>query len=81
MAYALIGGTAFGTVLILLFLPALYAAWFRIKPTADDVRARSSSDERTELRTAMAAESVSNAGGGDSTFSQALARARRIPQL
>jgi multidrug efflux pump subunit AcrB len=36
MAYTLIGGTAVGTVLILLFLPALYAAWFRIKPTADD---------------------------------------------
>jgi hypothetical protein len=37
MAYTLIGGTAVGTVLILLFLPALYAAWFRIKPAADDV--------------------------------------------
>jgi multidrug efflux pump subunit AcrB len=36
MAYTLIGGTAVGTVLILLFLPALYAAWFRIKPTADE---------------------------------------------
>lgn len=33
MAYTLIGGTAVGTVLILLFRPALYAAWFRIKPT------------------------------------------------
>ena len=33
MAYTLIGGTAVGTLLILLFLPALYAAWFRIKPT------------------------------------------------
>ena len=31
MAYTLIGGTAAGTVLILLFLPALYAAWFRIE--------------------------------------------------
>jgi multidrug efflux pump subunit AcrB len=31
MAYTLIGGTAVGTALILLFLPALYAAWFRIK--------------------------------------------------
>ena len=31
MAYTLIGGTAGGTVLILLFLPALYAAWFRVK--------------------------------------------------
>ena len=35
MAYTLIGGTAVGTVLTLLFLPALYAIWFRIKPTAD----------------------------------------------
>lgn len=31
MAYTLIGGTAVGTVMILLFLPALYATWFRIK--------------------------------------------------
>jgi multidrug efflux pump subunit AcrB len=31
MAYTLIGGTAGGTVLILLFLPALYATWFRVK--------------------------------------------------
>jgi multidrug efflux pump subunit AcrB len=53
MAYTLIGGTAVGTVLILLFLPALYAAWFRIKPTADDVHERS--DSTDELRTAMAA--------------------------
>ncbi len=36
MAYTLIGGTAVGTVLILLFLPALYAAWFRISPTLAD---------------------------------------------
>jgi multidrug efflux pump subunit AcrB len=35
MAYTLIGGTGVGTVLILLFLPALYVAWFRIKPTFD----------------------------------------------
>jgi Cu/Ag efflux pump CusA len=33
MAYTLIGGTAVGTVLTLLFLPALYAIWFRVKPT------------------------------------------------
>lgn len=32
LAYTLIGGTAAGTVLILLFLPALYAIWFRIRP-------------------------------------------------
>jgi multidrug efflux pump subunit AcrB len=32
MAYTLIGGTAVGTALILLFLPALYAIWFRVRP-------------------------------------------------
>ena len=34
MAYTLIGGTAVGTVLTLVFLPALYSIWFRVKPTA-----------------------------------------------
>ena len=33
MAYTLIGGTAGGTVLILVFLPALYAIWFKVRPT------------------------------------------------
>ena len=31
MAYTLIGGTAVGTVLTLLFLPTLYAIWFKVK--------------------------------------------------
>jgi hypothetical protein len=30
LAYVLIGGTLVGTVLTLLFLPALYAIWFRV---------------------------------------------------
>ncbi|MBV9288249.1 MAG: efflux RND transporter permease subunit, partial [Hyphomicrobiales bacterium] len=38
MAYTLIGGTAAGTVLILFFLPALYALWFRIKSPVEDAR-------------------------------------------
>ncbi len=33
LAYTLIGGTAAGTVLILVFLPALYSIWCRVKPT------------------------------------------------
>jgi hypothetical protein len=33
LAYTLIGGTAAGTALILLFLPALYSIWYRVKPT------------------------------------------------
>ncbi len=32
MAYAIMGGLAVATVLTLVFLPALYVAWFRIKP-------------------------------------------------
>lgn len=36
MAYAMMGGIIVGTVLTLLFLPALYVAWFRIKPEASD---------------------------------------------
>jgi multidrug efflux pump subunit AcrB len=36
LAYTLIGGTFGGTVLTLVFLPALYAIWFKIKPVAND---------------------------------------------
>ncbi|MEJ7927510.1 efflux RND transporter permease subunit [Sphingobium sp. AN641] len=36
MAVTLIGGTLGGTVLTLLFLPALYALWYRITPPFDD---------------------------------------------
>src|ERR1700693_2934041 len=37
LAYTLIGGTAAGTALILVFLPALYAIWYRVKPTDSGV--------------------------------------------
>jgi Cu/Ag efflux pump CusA len=36
LAYTLIGGTFGGTVLTLLFLPALYAIWFKIKQVPED---------------------------------------------
>ncbi|MBT9496793.1 MAG: efflux RND transporter permease subunit, partial [Zoogloea sp.] len=39
LAYTLIGGTFAGTVLTLVFLPALYAIWFKIRPTAGDGQA------------------------------------------
>jgi multidrug efflux pump subunit AcrB len=42
LAYTLIGGTFGGTVLTLVFLPALYAIWFKIKPAASDENAVSS---------------------------------------
>jgi Cu/Ag efflux pump CusA len=31
MAYAIIGGLIVATLLTLLFLPAIYVAWFRVK--------------------------------------------------
>ena len=35
LAYTLIGGTLAGTVLTLVFLPAMYAIWFRIRPSPE----------------------------------------------
>ncbi|KFD16703.1 cation efflux system protein, partial [Rahnella aquatilis CIP 78.65 = ATCC 33071] len=32
LAYTLIGGTFGGTIITLVFLPAMYAIWFRIRP-------------------------------------------------
>ena len=34
MAFAVAGGLAGATLLTLLFLPALYVVWFRVKPPA-----------------------------------------------
>ena len=34
LAYTLIGGTFAGTVLTLVFLPAMYSIWFKIRPAA-----------------------------------------------
>jgi multidrug efflux pump subunit AcrB len=41
MAYTLIGGTAGGTALTLVFLPAAYAIWFKVRPPGDKAVARS----------------------------------------
>ncbi|GAB3093621.1 efflux RND transporter permease subunit [Bordetella muralis] len=46
MAYTLIGGTIGGTILTLIFLPALYALWFRIRK--DTVKDLSDQDIREE---------------------------------
>lgn len=35
LAYTLIGGTLGGTIITLVFLPAMYAIWFRIRPAAE----------------------------------------------
>jgi len=39
MAMAIMGGLVVATVLTLLFVPALYAAWYRVKSFADEPRA------------------------------------------
>jgi multidrug efflux pump len=39
MAVAMMGGIVVATVLTLVFLPALYAAWFRVRPAATPVAA------------------------------------------
>ena len=36
MAYTLIGGIAVGTVMIQVFLPALYVVWCRVRPVEAD---------------------------------------------
>ncbi|NAT59195.1 MFS transporter [Pseudomonas syringae pv. actinidifoliorum] len=38
LAYTLIGGTFAGTVLTLVFLPAMYSIWFRIRPDGGERR-------------------------------------------
>jgi multidrug efflux pump subunit AcrB len=41
MAYAMIGGILAATALTLLFLPALYVGWYRIRPPSRDAAAPS----------------------------------------
>jgi multidrug efflux pump subunit AcrB len=57
MAYTLIGGTAVGTVLTLVFLPALYAIWFGVRPGApqgqQDIREAETGDALPMSRVIM----------------------------
>ncbi|PPT66216.1 efflux RND transporter permease subunit [Xanthomonas arboricola] len=39
LAYTLIGGTLAGTILTLVFLPAMYSIWFKIRPDSGNTRA------------------------------------------
>jgi hypothetical protein len=48
MAYAIMGGLAVATLLTLVFLPALYVTWFRIKSPHQDTCQRVDT-EQTEL--------------------------------
>jgi Cu/Ag efflux pump CusA len=40
MAYAIMGGLAVATLLTLVFLPALYVTWFRVKGPHQEARRR-----------------------------------------
>lgn len=47
LAYTLIGGTFAGTILTLVFLPAMYAIWFKIRPH-DTAQAKEDAIERID---------------------------------
>jgi multidrug efflux pump subunit AcrB len=56
LAYTLIGGTGAGTVLILMFLPALYAIWFKVRPDATAARDETSAHQLSFQPSEAAAE-------------------------
>ena len=66
MAYAMMGGIIVGTVLTLLFLPALYVAWFRIKEPVPPPAAPGEPDSAaTPARRALIIRSWPWPGAGD----------------
>jgi hypothetical protein len=54
MAYAVIGGLVVATLLTLVFLPALYVAWFRV-PTPSVNALSSDPDSHSDLTPIIAA--------------------------
>jgi multidrug efflux pump subunit AcrB len=63
MAYAIMGGLAVATALTLVFLPALYVTWFRIKPPQSDIGKSMHREETAAfLRQAAHAKEVVLAG-------------------
>jgi multidrug efflux pump subunit AcrB len=60
MAYAMMGGIIVGTVLTLLFLPALYVAWFGIKAPESDPDVAPEHPVAPGLQPALAADAPSH---------------------
>jgi multidrug efflux pump subunit AcrB len=54
MAVVLVGGTAVGTVLILIFLPALYSIWYRIRRPLEDQQPATSVATVAEAKPSLA---------------------------
>src|SRR5207249_6585188 len=65
LAYTLIGGTLGGTVLTLVFLPALYAIWFKIKPVAEGYVSERSLSKRKRAAVPAPALAPIQGGSGD----------------
>jgi multidrug efflux pump subunit AcrB len=65
LAYTLIGGTFGGTVLTLVFLPALYAIWFKIKPVAEGYVSERSLSKRKRAAVPALALAPIQGGPGD----------------
>ena len=59
MAYAMIGGIIIATLLTLLFLPALYVAWYKIKEPTKEQREKA---EQEKKRTAEAKDDDADGG-------------------
>jgi hypothetical protein len=60
MAYAMMGGIIVGTVLTLLFLPALYVAWFRIKEPEPATKNIHENTPAPEARTDLSADALTH---------------------
>ena len=73
LAYVLIGGVGIGTLLTLLFLPALYALWFRVSRGSGRDRGRAGSGPDAGPCDAL------TAAGGRPTGRGALRRSRASP--
>jgi multidrug efflux pump len=50
MAYSIMGGLAVATILTLVFLPALYVAWFRIKEPSPQAIDRTDLSDKFQQR-------------------------------
>ena len=61
MAYAIMGGLAVATMLTLIFLPALYVAWFRIAPPAGADQEQAAASQAADT-TMLGCETSSRAG-------------------
>lgn len=56
MAYAMIGGIIIATLLTLLFLPALYVAWYKIKEPSQEQRDKAEQDKKRKAEEKDAAD-------------------------